>query len=468
MGDKHKLKVVDVCHVSPPPGSVLSTSLPITYFDIPWLRCFPIKRLFFYEFPHPTQDFMELVLPNLKNSLSLTLQHFFPFASKLVCPPQPQKPHILYLDGNSVPLTIVEVSGDFNFNHLIADYRKDVKDSHPFVPHLPSELILEDGTRSVPLMAIQVTVFHNCGLSIGVTFHHVAADGRSFHHFMKSWASICRSTEGDYSITLPFHDRSVVKDPNGIEMNLLTLQWSLEKEFKKDTGVSHDILADNLRATFVLSLAHIDKLKQWVSGSVKCKSNELVSIHISTFVVASALIWVCLVKSEEESKAKEFSDNYTETFYHFAFPADCRNRFELSIPETYFGNCLDLCFVSLKRKELVGENGIVEAAKAIGKKVRELETVALRGADRWILDYKEKMESGKIISLAGSPKLGVYETNFGWGKPKKSEVVHIDTTGSFALSDCKDGESGIEVSLVLDRTQMNNFNGYYEELLTGP
>ncbi|KAJ7971838.1 Anthocyanin 5-aromatic acyltransferase [Quillaja saponaria] len=466
MGDKCKLKVVDVFHVSPPPGSVHSTSVPLTYFDIQWFLCCPVKRLFCYEFLHTTQDFMELVLPNLKNSLSLTLQHFFPFASKLVRPPQPQKPHILYLDGNSVPLTIVEVSGDFNFNLLIADYPKDVKDSHPFVPQLPSELILEDGTRSIPLMAIQVTVFPNCGLSVGVTFHHVAADGKSFHHFMKSWASICRSTEGDYSITLPFHDRSVVKDPNGIEMNLLNQLWSWEKEFKKDTGVIHDILADNFRATFVVSLAHIDKLKQWVSGSVKC--NELVSIHISTFVVTSALIWVCLVKSEEDSKAKEFSDNYDETFYHFAFLADCRNRFGLSIPETYFGNCIDLCFVSLKRKELVGENGIVEVAKAIGKKVRELESEALRGADRWVLDFTEKMESGKLISLAGSPKLGVYETDFGWGKPKKSEAVHIDTTGSIALSDCKDGESGIEVNLVLDRTQLNNFNAYYQELLRGP
>ncbi|KAJ7971834.1 Anthocyanin 5-aromatic acyltransferase [Quillaja saponaria] len=208
-------------------------------------------------------------------------------------------------------------------------------------------------------MAIQITVFHNCGLSIGVTFHHVAADGRSFHHFMKSWASICRSTEGDYSSTLPFHDRGVVNDPNGIEMKLLNQWWSLEKEFTKDTGLIHNILAGNLRATFALSLAHIDKLKQWVSGSVKCKRNELVKY-------------------------------------------------------THVNICGDICFD------------------------------------------------------LGSPKLGVYETDFGWGKPKKSEVVHMNTTGSSALSDCKDGESGIEVSLVLDRTQMNNFNAYFEELLTGP
>ncbi|XVF65645.1 hypothetical protein PTKIN_Ptkin09bG0265800 [Pterospermum kingtungense] len=55
-----------------------------------------------------------------------------------------------------------------------------------------------DGTNvskqlSVSLMAIQVTIFPNAGISIGITFFHAAADGRAFAHFTKSWASVCRS-----------------------------------------------------------------------------------------------------------------------------------------------------------------------------------------------------------------------------------------------------------------------------------
>ncbi|KAK9285951.1 hypothetical protein L1049_025153 [Liquidambar formosana] len=105
---------------------------------------------------------------------------------------------------------------------------------------------------------------------------------------------------------------------------------------------------------------------------------------------------------------------------------------------TYFGNCLALCFVSAKRAELVGENGVFAAAKAIGRKVKELESGVLRGAEKWMSKWKELGEEGRLVSVAGSPKLLVYDTDFGWGRPKKSEVVHVEVSGTFSLAECRD------------------------------
>src|ERR1044072_7504 len=81
--------VLQRCEVAPPPGSVPSTTLPLTFFDIPWFYCPPLQRIFFFEFPPPTHHFLQTALPALKHSLSLTLQHFFPFASNLILPPPP-------------------------------------------------------------------------------------------------------------------------------------------------------------------------------------------------------------------------------------------------------------------------------------------------------------------------------------------------------------------------------------------
>ncbi|KAG4914791.1 hypothetical protein JHK87_052348 [Glycine soja] len=83
---------------------------------------------YFYEFPHSSNHFLQTVLPNLKHSLSLTLQHFFPFTGNLVFPPKPQFPYIHYTHENSISFTIAESTAEFPL--LIANTATDVRDSH--------------------------------------------------------------------------------------------------------------------------------------------------------------------------------------------------------------------------------------------------------------------------------------------------------------------------------------------------
>ncbi|CAN1128723.1 Coumaroyl-CoA:anthocyanidin 3-O-glucoside-6''-O-coumaroyltransferase 1 [Linum perenne] len=195
--------------VSPPPGTLPSTTtLPITFFDIPWLNSCPMRRLFFYDFPHPTTHFTQSILPNLRRSLSLTLQHFFPLAGHLVTPPPPQLPFLRFSDGvDSVSLIIAESTDDYD--HLTGNHPRNVTELHPFVPELNPPTVESDGSRLAPLSALQVTLFPNRGLCIGARFHHVAADGMAFHHFMKFWASLLRSgcDVSSSDVPLPSHDR---------------------------------------------------------------------------------------------------------------------------------------------------------------------------------------------------------------------------------------------------------------------
>ncbi|KAL4284267.1 hypothetical protein GQ457_16G004530 [Hibiscus cannabinus] len=120
------VKVVEeVSHVSPPPGSVPTASLPLTFFDLLFLVTIPVncnwmRRLFFYEFERPASDFMRTVVPGLKASLSLALQRFFPFAGNVVFPPPPRMPYIVYTEGDSDSFVVKETSADFN--HLVGDH----------------------------------------------------------------------------------------------------------------------------------------------------------------------------------------------------------------------------------------------------------------------------------------------------------------------------------------------------------
>lgn len=286
---------------------------------------------------------------------------------------------------------------------------------------------------------------------------------------MKFWASVC-SSRGDSvsasleaSLAFPLHNRDIIEDPKGLKLSFLELlQKNSSLESIESMGLVRNVPNDMQRRTFVLSRDHIEKLKKWVT--IKGKNNGVGTLHVSTFVVTCSLIWVCKTKSED-TKVSTLLQNNDE--YILAFMADYRSRPEFSIPSNYFGNCLGCGNVVVKRSKLVGENGIFDAAVAIGKEIRDLQCEPFKGVEILMSNFTEFANLGQhMVIIAGSQKLDVYETEFGWGKPKMSEVVHVDNSGSISLSDCRDKEGGIEVGLALGRIQMMKFNSILEEHLT--
>ncbi|MED6187163.1 hypothetical protein PIB30_073846 [Stylosanthes scabra] len=338
-----------------------------------------------------------------------------------------------------------------NLHNLVSDTPKDATCFHPFVPILPSPRVLEDGTLLIPPMAIQLTIFPNSGFAICFNFSHVVVDGKAFHHFMKFWASVCGSKEN--IVDLPCHDRDMIEDPNGLKPMFLETVWDSPRE--RFMSLGHNLPTDNVRRTFVLRREHVDNLKKYVSA--KCQNHGLGTLHLSTFVVTCSLIWVCKVKSEEI----RIDEDEDEELYIYLW-LDCRNIAEWRIPTTYFGNCLVNGIGAMKRSKLAGQNGIFEAAVAIGNKVREMQSEPYKFAESLMSCFSKW--SHRMLGVAGSPKLDVYETDFGWGKPKSSEVVHMNSQ-LVSLSDCREKEDGIEVGVALGRNQMLKFNTILEELL---
>jgi hypothetical protein len=98
---------------------------------------------------------------------------------------------------------------------------------------------------------------------------------------MKSWASICR-TGGDLTCldrSPPFHDRAVIKDPNGLDKNFMKELGNWASAWEEDSDLIKNI-AEKVRATFVLGRAHIEGLKKWVKG--QCTNKEdMEPLHLS-------------------------------------------------------------------------------------------------------------------------------------------------------------------------------------------
>ncbi|GLT91642.1 hypothetical protein SLE2022_095180 [Rubroshorea leprosula] len=249
------VKVLKDSQVSPPPGSVQTTTVTLTFFDIYWINCCPVQILFFFEMPYPTLHFTQTTLANLKTSLSLALKHFFPLAGNIIFPSPPQQPYILYSEGDFVPFIVAESTADFG--HLVGNHEGTVGELQALVRGLPRSPVTK-GCKQQPAMAIQVTVFPNSGISIGVTFSHMAVDGRVFTHFMKSWAVICKSKSNLISLeeSLPIYNKDLIRDPGGIA-----------SIFMKDASEWEDLSSiplQKLGIRAVINRSQIEILKNWV------------------------------------------------------------------------------------------------------------------------------------------------------------------------------------------------------------
>ncbi|KAK4255436.1 hypothetical protein QN277_008439 [Acacia crassicarpa] len=466
----HTYKVVEQSKVGPatPPER---TTLPLTFLDISLAGPIYVRRQFFYHFPYTSHHFISTMLPSLKHSLSLALCHFYPLAGNLLCPPPPHKPFLHCAGGNSVTLTVVESASADDFDHYSANYPKNLKDYDCLVPKL-SWTTMDDEDDHVegagptfvfPIVALQVTVFPNVGLCIAITYCHVM-DDNCCSHFMKTWASICRSNGGDLTTFLerspPSYDREVIKDTRGLEAVFLR-DYFKERSKWKDSLVgknSKHVVKNNdddlFKATIVFGRKDIDVLRKWAMYQWKKNDESNVPKYLSKFVVTCGFVWTSLIKMRYRDENEEEKDEY------FRFGADCRNRLEYPLQKNYFGNCITRCHATLKRRELRGEEGFLKAVKVIDGAIQDMKKEPFRDAEKWKEDFQKMFVLGSTVLVTGSPKFTVYETDFGFGKPKKVEMAHSFKCMSLAESGSEEG--GLEVGLVFRRDEYDDFMSVVE------
>ncbi|XP_073135015.1 coumaroyl-CoA:anthocyanidin 3-O-glucoside-6''-O-coumaroyltransferase 2-like [Henckelia pumila] len=467
-----KIRVVERSAVSPPPRTVAATTLPLTFLDIPWLPFSPDQTLFFFNLPTSTHNFMQAILPNLKHSLSLTLRHFFPLAGSLATPPRPAVPRLEYAADDSILLTIAEaVSGD-RFKNSTGYHPRMARDFHKLVPLL--QCSSKFGWKHESVLAIQITVFPHQGICMGFTLRHVVADGRTFNNFLKTWAAASSSSSSSSSsspsssVVAASHERSLIKDPNGLEEILLKEYWNNTQIPRKDSvqpslSIFHQ---DMTRATFVVGPKEMEEIKKWILT----RSEQLfgsTQLLLSPYVITCAFVWVCWMKTHWPKWEHDDQDDPKQSTHYFGFIAGGINRLNYSVPSTYSGNYVGFGRSEARRDDLMGENGVLHAAKAIGNTIKRLNSDLLGGAEKWISEWEEMRGSELHVTMTGSPKMDLYGLDFGWGRPVKIEEVSIDETRSMSLCESREVAGGIEIGVCFAKPKLKLFRALFDNGL-GP
>ncbi|GFY86968.1 hypothetical protein Acr_05g0006070 [Actinidia rufa] len=444
MAQPSPVKVLEVCRVAPPPLSPDSTTpkcLPLTFFDMVLLKFPPTQRLYFYETSHPTTTFLEVVVPKLKHSLSLTLQQYIPLSGNVTWMPDYSKLIIEYVESDTISLTIAE--SEVDFYSLCGDNFHEAQNFNPFLPCL-----VGSETR-VPVLALQVTLFPNVGFSIGYAVHHGVLDGKSTTMFMHSWAFIC--THGEDSTLMPeltpLYDRTMIVDPSDLETTYSNFWLGKDGPSNKSLAL-WDMKAppDAMLGTFLLTQDNIENIKMCVQFQWEQTQLQKPSLHLSSFVITTAYTWVCLVKARQIRSKKVY----------LGISVDCRGRLKPPAPPTYFGNCITCLIVNADSDKLIGEDGVATAAKTIGEAIAGLKDGVLEGKGDLLSRYAA-IPPSQFFSIAGSPRFEFYKTDFGWGRPRKVVTTSIDKNGAFSLSDSRDGNSWVEIGIVLNKHDSEAF-----------
>ncbi|MQM09537.1 hypothetical protein Taro_042412 [Colocasia esculenta] len=442
-------RVLDQCRVpisSGDPPRPREASVPLTFFDAFWIIATPLNRLLFYRWSGTTSDFVASALPRLKASLSSTLRVFYPFAGRLRS--LPGEVDIYCTDADSVAFTLAESDGDFLW--LAGDAPRSSRELGLLAPPAPAPGA--DGL--LPLFAVKVTVFPRAGFCLGFSMHHTLCDGNSFARFLRFWASACRSV-GDHTPAddvAVLIDRSLVPDPRGLYTAFL--------KGVKVRAPPRPLPDDIVSATFLLRRAHIEALRSHASRTHPPAPPA--PPRYSSFVLTCAHVWVTILKARQGPAATDLSGATC-----FAFMVDCRARLKPPLPEAYFGNCIVPCLVEAPLGFLVGEDGLGHAAKAIAGAVGRLGEggeALLEGAEGWAARFLSWLPRG-LLSVAGAPRLGVYQVDFGWGRPEKAELAGIDRSGAMTLAENREGEGGIEVGLALRLPEMEAFASLFDAAL---
>lgn len=447
------LRIIETTKISPPVGTVPETSIPFTFFDVLWLNSTPVQRLFFYPYQGTTLQFTSSHLPALKSSLSIALRSYFPFAGNIrVVPGTIDKYEIHYRDGDSVTFMVAE--SDDDHHEFIGDEPRLMSKLKTLVPHLNNK---ESNDDLQPVLAIQATVFSSHGVAIGITVNHSVCDGNGSVNFMRTWATICRSSTSnsvsmEHAQAPPIVARSIIPDSDGSLYRAIVKDLMSPKDFKLIEPEENEVL---YLASFTLKRDHVNFLKEKFRR--EAENRKMAVLRCSTAVVTYAFVWIGYLKAKSK-----VSDETKDA--HCIFAVDLRQCLQPAIPENYFGNCIGPGFVQANARDLLGPNGFFEACQAISKAFEEVKKVGISDAKDWMKIALEKVVHGPL-SAAGSMRFRVYGVDFGWGKPVKVDIVSVAYSGAMALTESREEHGVVEIGLPFTQREIEVFKDYYNCIL---
>ncbi|KAI3790589.1 hypothetical protein L2E82_03746 [Cichorium intybus] len=424
-----------------------SGRLPLSELDQTGMNTH-VSTIYFYT--KPSQDW-DTVLQTLKASLTTTLVHFYPLASRLSSIAGGR----LELDCNADGVQFIEAYADMKLVDL-----DDFMQSPIFHHLIPSVDYRHTPLEEVPLLLLQATKFVCGGWSLGFCISHVVVDGQSALHFLSEWARACRGEPLD---SPPHIDRKCLHagEPptttcSSIEQHvqfrpppILLGQSSNENERTQETTVAMLKLTETL----------VEKLRNKANKSRKTETDR----GFTRYEVVTAHAWrtACKARNLEPEQPTAVG-----------ICIDVRTRMKPPLPEKYFGNAIIDVIATGTSGELLSET-----LGYVSTKIRDaIEKVNDEYVNSVIDFLKNQEDLSKFQDLQrfgddegpfyGNPNLGVvswltlpmYGVDFGWGKEEFTGPGTDDADdGDFLILRGEEGGGSLVVALCLQVRHMEDF-----------
>jgi hypothetical protein len=397
MSNPPKVRHISKCFVKPQ-HVVEESKRPfyLTPWDFLMLTANYIQKGLLFTKPPAADDqegIINTLLDMLKNSLSLTLVHFYPLAGRLVTQQNENPPScVIFVDCDNNPgAKFIHAALDMTISDILSSVDVPLV-VQSFFDH--GRALNYDG-HTMPLLSIQVTELED-GIFIGCSMNHCIADGTSYWHFFNSWSEIFQAQGNDISIARPPIHKRWFPDGYGPIINLpFTYQDEIIRRSEEP---------ELRERVFHFSSKSIAKLK--AKANEEYKTNK-----ISSFQSLSALLWRCITRArrlplDQITSCKLATNN--------------RSRMDPHLSQDYFGNSVHVVVGVATAGELL-EQSLGWAAWQLHQAVVDHTDKVVRGLlDGWLqspfIFQHAQFFDRYCVLMGSSPRFNVYGNEFGMGK----------------------------------------------------
>ncbi|VVA92434.1 unnamed protein product [Arabis nemorensis] len=362
----------------------------------------------------------------LKKSLSETLPIFYPLAGRIIGSS---------VECNDEGAVFIEAQVD----HLLSEFLK-CPAPESLEPLIPVEAkTREDVTW--PVLLIQANFFSCGGLVITICISHKITDATSLAMFIRGWAESARGLR-------------ITSIPSFTASDFFPLPPVHELPSK---STDHKVEVEEINCVTKRFVFDASKMK-----TLRAKASSNLVKNPTRVEAFTALFWRCASNASRSS-----SPTPRTSVLHI--PVSLRGKVD-SLSENTAGNILSIMILKNEKANIGGIQDVVDELRR-AKEMFSLNCKEMSKSSVRILEFLE--EIGKAdgrrneVDLWMSNswcKLGMYEADFGWGKP-----VWVTGRGTsnfknlMLLIDAKDGD-GIEAWVTLTEEHMSLFE-CDEELL---
>ncbi|PWA84625.1 transferase, Chloramphenicol acetyltransferase-like domain protein [Artemisia annua] len=368
---------------------------------------------------------------HLKESLSHILTQFYPIAGEVK--------DSLQIECNDKGVYYIEA----RVNQTLEDFLSNPEDEmvRALNPERPKT---EESSIGNFMIGIQVNIFNCGGIGLSTSLSHKIFDGHTYCTFMKAWAAAAR----------------------GCSLETLSPSFVAYEVFPNNPCLEFSMPATKLLTTKLLSTKRflfnstaLARLKsQPVAGS--SSSTSLTSHGPTRNEATSAIIWKAAAKAA--SNIRPFGP---QSPHAFVSSMNLRKRASPPFPNESIGNIVDvavaICFpesqpdlatLMAQIRESIAKKDSNHIDSMKGEKGHEKINEMLRGLDHLmdVVDLRNFVISSSLLNS------GMYEMDFGWGKPIWFYNMHAGFNRFVYLNDTPKG-GGVEATVTLSPEEMEIF-----------